>query len=65
MNYIQHGNQEVDASWGIASSGLKRNYQRTYGRQPSYKEMENFRYFLCDPKPTNKEMQRYYYKGGF
>jgi len=63
MNYFVKGNPVVDATWSLASKGLKTKYQEMYRRNPSNKELEKFRYFLCDPKPTDKEMKRFY-KGG-
>jgi len=63
MNYFVKGNQEVDVTWGIVSRGLKRRYQKAYGRLPSKKELENFRWFMSDPKPSKRDMDRFY-KGG-
>ena len=64
MNYYQTGNPIVDATWGLALEGLKRRYQMMKKRQPTAKELEAFRYRLCDPKPTEREVQRFFKQGG-
>jgi hypothetical protein len=62
VNYYVKG-PIVDSTWGLASEGLKRRYKMMKNRLPTYQELEKFRMFLSDPKPTKKEMHLFY-KGG-
>jgi len=62
MNYFVKGNFVVDATWILARESLKSRYQRRYRRNPGNKELENFRWFLSDPKPSDEQMKIFYKK---
>jgi len=62
MNYFVTANTVVNATWILAREGLKSRYQKRYRRNPTQKEYEKFRLFLCDPKPSDAEIRRFYKK---